>query len=82
MRSPFNPTGCHTGSLWDRAIANDLLTALLECRRREVQKRSYTTSKGYTRVDDARTEAPLEIGAPTRKPLDRTSVQALVGAAV
>jgi hypothetical protein len=27
-------------------------------------------------------EAPLEIGAPTRKPLDRTSVQTLVGAAV
>jgi hypothetical protein len=27
-------------------------------------------------------EAPLEIGAPTRKPLDRKSVQTLVGAAV
>ena len=26
--------------------------------------------------------APLEIGAPTRKPLDRASVQTLVGAAV
>lgn len=27
-------------------------------------------------------EAPLEVGAPTRKPLDRASVQTLVGAAV
>ncbi len=27
-------------------------------------------------------DAPLEIGAPTRKPLDRASVQTLVGAAV